>query len=70
MKHTHTCPKCEGKRIVCGEDSNSGALAISAGTLKTPVKVLRYLCLSCGYLESFVEEPDLIRLRKKYDAKK
>ena len=66
-----TCPKCQSTDIahikdevgIMGGDNN---IQLGA-TVLSIAKVMRLVCLSCGYLEQWVEsEHDLEKIRKKY----
>lgn len=68
MRNTGRCPKCGGTEIIRVEGLSEGYgvgnnILISTFSI---VRVPRYVCLSCGYLEDWVDVWDLEKLRKKY----
>ena len=71
MKNSKTCVKCRSKDIVRipGEIGGYGAgNNIRVGwTVFHAVKVTRYLCASCGFIEEWMDSPgDIARLKKKF----
>ena len=71
MKNTGVCPKCQGNDIVHLKDENPGMggdnnIQLGA-TIFSDAKVMRLVCLTCGYMEEWVEsDKDLDKIRKKY----
>jgi predicted nucleic-acid-binding Zn-ribbon protein len=71
MKTTSKCTKC-GSRGILWIPGQTGAFGsgnnIPVGkTIFSGVRVTRYVCDKCGYLEEWVESnSDLERLREKY----
>lgn len=70
MKHTGVCPKCGGTEILRIEGS---AGAYGAGnnipmgiTVFSYVKVPRYMCCACGYMEEWIDPADIPTLQKKF----
>jgi len=72
MKHDGRCPKCGGDHVVripgavggygAGNNVPMGWFVFSA------IKVSRYACTDCGFLEEWVDVPgDLKRLRERFD---
>ncbi len=71
MKNSRRCPKCQSRDIVRvpGEVGSYGAgNNIRVGwTVFHAVKVTRYLCASCGFLEEWIDSPgDIGRVKKKF----
>ena len=69
MKNTQRCPKCESSDIMriphCSGNYGAGP-CVQLG-LFSFVEVTRYLCGNCGFIESWVDDPDgIAKLRKKY----
>lgn len=63
MRNTHQCPKCGHTQILRIEGS-VGARGIgnnitAGATIFDSVKLPRYLCCRCGYLEEWVDTRDL-----------
>ena len=63
MRWGRACPKCGGKRIVRipdhpGRYASGSNIYTSTFTLMGKVPVIRYVCLACGYVEHWVEEPE------------
>lgn len=65
MKDTGKCPKCKGAPIIYLE----GKQKMPSGYIKVKtneeeyVQVDRYVCSVCGFMEEWIPEPDLARLR-------
>ena len=70
MRKSRTCPKCGGGDIVRipGDLGRQGVGSIPAGmTIFSSVKVARFVCGGCGYVEHYVEDAEgLQKLRRKY----
>jgi predicted nucleic-acid-binding Zn-ribbon protein len=68
MKNSKKCPKCQSTGIV--KIGGTGNVLVNA--IKWPwntVKVTKYLCASCGYLENWVDAAeDVARVKKKFGA--
>ncbi len=73
MKHGNPCPKCQATTVLrvpgnvgkygTGNNIPTGFWVSSA------VPVSRYVCLGCGFVEEWVDNPhDLRRLAGKYGA--
>jgi hypothetical protein len=72
MKRSRRCPKCESEAIghldhlpdTMGSETEIGEQAIGLVMRGTgPEKVGRleaYVCTTCGYLETYVQEPDKV----------
>ena len=63
MKTTHTCPKCGGQDILRvpdnpGRYASGNNIYTSTFTLVGKIPVIRYVCLGCGYVENWVEQPE------------
>lgn len=72
MLHTRICPKC-GARDIQRIPDNPGRYAsgnniyTSSLTLAGKIPVIRYVCLFCGYVENWVENPEqLEKLRRSF----
>ena len=72
MLHTRICPKC-GARDIQRIPDNPGRYAsgnniyTSSLTLAGKIPVIRYVFLSCGYVENWVENPEqLEKLRRSF----
>ena len=71
MKHGNACPKCQATNIlrVPGRVGayGSGNNVPTGFWVTDAVSVTRYACLSCGFVEEWIDDPyDLGRLYKKY----
>jgi len=71
MRTSKACPKCQSTDIVRipGDVGGYGAgnNVMVGRTIISAVKVTRYLCASCGFIEEWVDSPDdLAKLKKKY----
>ena len=51
MKNSGICPKCGGREVVPVPSAD----AYRARTVGDPLPVERYLCMRCGYLESWLD---------------
>ncbi len=74
MKQTKICPKCGGIDLLV-VPGNAGAYGtgnniMTGATIFSAVPVNRYVCLSCGYSEEWIDKDDIEKLKKKYDQKK
>ena len=73
MRTSKTCSKCHSADIIRipGEHYGFGAgniIKLRFGALDA-VKVTRYLCGACGYIENWVDSSDdIAKLRKKYGS--
>lgn len=67
MKITKICPKCNSSDVVVVPDSSGyNTISIDLNFLHSG-KVCRYVCCTCGYMESYVQrETDLAEIREKY----
>ena len=72
MLHTRICPMC-GARDIQRIPDNPGRYAsgnniyTSSLTLAGKIPVIRYVCLFCGYVENWVENPEqLEKLRRSF----
>ena len=67
MKNTNICPKCGGTRILRVKDTGGNAgISLILGFLSN-APVTRYACTDCGYVESWVEEKYLDKLKDRYE---
>ena len=73
MKNTNLCPKCNSEDItrIKGQTRGFGAGSnIPVGiTIASAVRVTRYMCGSCGFIESWVDKPGNIAKVKKHYKK-
>lgn len=71
MKINKVCPKCKSTDIIKVEGSAKGYGAgnnIPIGhTILSYVKVARYICCDCGYVEEWVDMEDIPKIKKKYE---
>lgn len=68
MKTTGRCPKCDSDAIhvVPGERNEMSIMMDWAGFL-TSVPVSRYICIACGYVESYIDSAeDRQRIGRKF----
>lgn len=69
MKYHKTCPKCNGKDVICiyGTEGGYGlGNHIRLGVTNfSSVLVQRYVCMECGYTEEWIAKDDLEYLREK-----
>lgn len=66
-----TCPKCTSTRIESGWILSAGKIAFRSDHLPYPFtggNVRTYVCVNCGYTESYVEEKYLERIRAKLES--
>lgn len=60
MKESKMCPKCQGTEIYCDagmtKSGERGYIPVSSWS-KMFLDV--YLCITCGYLEEYMQESDL-----------
>jgi hypothetical protein len=71
VKYGNPCPKCHATNIVRvpgGPGGYGSGNYIAVGFwLTSAVPVTRYVCLGCGFIEEWVDNPrDLARLADKY----
>jgi len=67
MKNSNKCPKCESGQIARVEYFGGWSKNIPTGLISGNVKVIRYVCVSCGFSEEWIDSPsDLQKLVKKY----
>lgn len=60
MKNTGRCPKCGSRKVLRvpdhpGRYASGNNIYTSSFTLLGKIPVIRYVCLDCGYVESWVE---------------
>ena len=72
MLHTRICPKCGARGIQRipdnpGRDTAGNNIYTTTLTRSGKIPVIRYVCLSCGYVENWVENPEqLEKLRRSF----
>ena len=74
MKNTNTCPKC-GKHDIVRFDGyagpyDSGNHVKTGSTVFSAVNVNRYICLSCGFTEEWIDPCDLDKVESSKKAKR
>lgn len=74
MKHTNICPKCRSTDIV-RMDGYSGPYGTGnnmmvGNTIFSAVNVNRYICLSCGFTEEWIDTEDMDKVRNSKKVKK
>lgn len=62
MRNTGICPKCSSRDILripdqSGRYASGNNIYTTKWTLLGKIPVIRYICLDCGYVENWVEEP-------------
>ena len=76
MKNTKTCPKCKGIEIVrvngwVGAYGGGNYVQLNATIFSNSIaKVHRYICISCGYTEEWIDVEDLPKIKNSKKAKK
>ena len=73
MKNTKKCPKCNNTDIVridghCGPYGVGNNIMLGK-TIFSAVKLNSYICLDCGYTESWIDENDLKKIAASGKAK-
>ncbi|MCB9308780.1 MAG: hypothetical protein H6567_01815 [Lewinellaceae bacterium] len=68
MKSTHCCPKCNCNEIAKVKGGAfKGNLYNTISTGLNTIYLTRYICLSCGFTENYVEDTDdLEKLAKRH----
>ena len=71
MKRNRICPKCECADIACekgcvGAYGAGNYVQVSAFS---SVAIYRYICLSCGYTEEWIDAQDLEKIKKSKNKK-
>lgn len=68
MKYTKKCPKCGSNDILYAKGYTggygSGSNIMYGATIFSAVDVDRYICGNCGFIEHYVRESDIEKLRK------
>jgi len=70
VKNTNLCPKCHSKNLIIipGKHHGYGAGNIIMVGFTFHIKVTRYLCEDCGYIEEWIEDKkDIQKLKDKYN---
>lgn len=57
MKDTKTCPKCNGE-MELGEEYGSSWKPLKQLTFFKAIRFYTYVCLKCGYMESYLNRKD------------
>ncbi len=70
MKNGKTCPKCGGTEILRVEDRWDDRGINLKLSFYSEVRVARYVCCGCGYVESWVDKHDLHEVRARYEKEK
>ena len=67
MKNSKTCPKCGSKRIMVGMyDSSESPIYLRMGIFFA-CSTSCYICVDCGYIESWIDDCDHAKLKKRYE---
>lgn len=64
--HVTKCPKCDGQQIDRGRITSAGAVAYRTERQRHPfvsANLITYVCLSCGYSESYVDPKYLEKIK-------
>ena len=74
MKNTKICPKCQSFEIVRFEGYSgpygTGNNIITGRTAFSAVNVHRYVCTRCGFIEEWVDECDLEKIKSSKRARR
>ena len=67
MKKTKTCPKCGCTKLLRVKDvGGDSGISLDVGWFSSPARVTRYACTDCGYVESWVEEKHMEKVKQHY----
>ena len=67
MKNTKVCPKCKSPDVLVDPPTRySMGKEIRVGRIQ--VTLTRYVCLGCGYIEEWVDSPELLQKLKEEHA--
>lgn len=73
MKNIKSCPKCQSKDIVRFDGSagpyGTGNNIMLGRTIFSAVKVNRYICCSCGFIEEWIDNEDIEKIVKRRKCK-
>lgn len=73
MRISKICPKCQSNEIIRFDGSagayGAGNNIITGYTNFSAVKVNRYVCCKCGFVEEWIDEDELCALKKSKKAK-
>ena len=74
MKNSKTCPKCGGSNIVridgyAGPYGTGNNVMVGA-SIFSAVKVNRYVCCTCGFIEEWIDAKDLEKVEQSKRAKR
>ncbi len=74
MKKTGICPKCGGNDVVridgYAGPYGTGNNVMTGKSIFSAVNVNRYICLSCGFSEEWIDEGDLAQVANSKKAKR
>lgn len=70
MKNNNTCPKCQCKDILIipgkvGPYGSGNNIQVGWSVFSSSL-VNRYVCCNCGFSEEWIDNEDIIKLKKKY----
>lgn len=70
MRHSHSCPKCGGSKIVfvpgkAGAYGSGNNIPVGL-TIFSSIPVGRYVCCSCGYSEEWIDQEHLSDLLNRF----
>ena len=63
MKTSGQCPKCSSKQVVQLAGQSFGTKVYPAGGEYSTV--VKYACTDCGYVETYLADPDELELLKR-----
>ncbi|MDE5792685.1 MAG: hypothetical protein K2G88_06985 [Oscillospiraceae bacterium] len=73
MKVSKICPKCQSNDIIRFDGSagayGAGNNIMTGHTIFSAIKVNRYVCCKCGFVEEWIDEHELFALKKSKKAK-
>ncbi|RME82248.1 MAG: hypothetical protein D6785_08070 [Planctomycetota bacterium] len=71
MKNKKHCPKCDSHQIIQVPGNvgvfGTGNNILLGATIFSALKVSRYICAECGFIEEWIDKKeDLEKIKKKY----
>ena len=73
MKKSKTCPNCQCTEIACvrGTEGEYRSIVLGATlTFSDALTVSSYICLNCGFVESYIDsKSDLMKIKKSKSKK-